>query len=85
MSLHNRYMIAISALFAVVFVIMIFSMIKHRRACVRSASKVVGTTGAVQWFWALLPLAILGYINFSLIDTDSGDHPPAKTPQYAHR
>ena len=65
--MHNNYMIVISALFAVVFAIMITSMIKHRRACRHSAAKFTGTTGAVQWFWALVPLVILAFIDVSLI------------------
>ena len=67
MRMHNNYMIVISTLFAVVFAIMIYSMIKHHRTCRHSAAKFTGTTGTVQWFWALVPLVILAFINFSLI------------------
>ena len=67
MSLHNRYMIVLCVLFAGVFAIMITSLIRHRRRCLLSSAKLGGTRGAVQWFWALLPLAILAGINFALI------------------
>lgn len=77
--MHYSYMIVISALFAVVFAIMIYSMIRHRQACVHSAAAFAGTTGPVQWFWALVPLAILAFINFSLIGIPE-DHASA-TPK----
>jgi len=66
-NLHNRYMMVLCVLFAAVFAIMIISLIRHRRSCLRSSEKFCGTRGAVQWFWALLPLAILTGINFALI------------------
>jgi hypothetical protein len=71
--LHTSYMIALSVLFAVVFVIMIGSLIWHRRRCLRAAAELselaglTGTHGAGQWFWALLPLLILAGINVSLL------------------
>ena len=68
--MHTSYMIALSVLFAVVFVIMIGSQIRHRRRCLRSVagfSGLAGTHGAGQWFWALLPLLILAGINLSLL------------------
>jgi heme/copper-type cytochrome/quinol oxidase subunit 2 len=68
--MHTSYMIALSVLFAVVFVIMIGSLIWHRRRCLRAAagfSGLAGTHGAGQWFWALLPLLILAGINLSLL------------------
>lgn len=64
--MHHSYMIIISALFAVVFVIILLSMIKHRRAS--GAGKFFGPTGGIQWFWALVPLLILGFVNLALID-----------------
>ena len=66
--MHHSYMIALSALFIVVFVIIIYSMIKHRKASGASAGSFFGPTGGVQWFWALVPLVILGFVNFALID-----------------
>jgi cytochrome c oxidase subunit 2 len=82
MDMHNHYMIAISVFFALVSMIMIFSIIRHRRACVRSASKFSGTTGATQWFWVLVPLAILAFINFSMINADAEDHSSAMNSQH---
>ena len=63
--MHHNYMIIISALFAAVFVIILLSMIKHRRSS--GAGKFFGPTGGIQWFWALVPLVILGFVNMALI------------------
>ena len=68
MRMHNSYMIFVSALFAVVFVIMIFSLVKHRRTCGHLAAKFSGPTGTVQWLWALVPFAILACIDVVLIN-----------------
>ena len=90
--MHHSYMIIISALFAAVFVIILLSMIKHRRSC--GAGKFFGPTGGIQWFWALVPLAILGFVNMTLIDIpeDHASATPKKielatapTPPEAHR
>ena len=65
--MHHSYMIAISALFIVVFVIIIYSMIKHRRSSGSTGGRFFGPTGGVQWLWALVPLVILAFVNFALI------------------
>src|ERR1035437_8897451 len=78
MRMHNSYMIVISALFAVLFVIMIYSLAKHRKSCGISSTEFSGPTGTVQWLWALVPLAILGYINSALIELPEDRHSPAK-------
>jgi len=78
-------MIGISALFAVVFAIMIYSMIKHRKTCSDSASSFTGTSGTVQWFWALVPLAILAFVNFSLLGARPDAHPGTTNQQQARR
>jgi heme/copper-type cytochrome/quinol oxidase subunit 2 len=66
--MHNSYMIFVSALFAVVFVIMILSLVKHRRTCDHLAAKFSGPTGTVQWLWALVPFVILACIDAALIN-----------------
>jgi heme/copper-type cytochrome/quinol oxidase subunit 2 len=66
--MHNSYMIFVSTLFAVVFVIMIFSLVKHRKACGPLAAKFSGPTGTVQWLWALVPFVILACIDVALIN-----------------
>lgn len=68
MRMHNSYMIFVSALFAVVFVIMILSLVKHRKTCGHLAGKFSGPTGSVQWLWALVPFAILACIDAALIN-----------------
>jgi heme/copper-type cytochrome/quinol oxidase subunit 2 len=61
-------MIFVSALFAVVFVIMFLSLIKHRKTCGHLAAKFSGPTGTVQWLWALVPFVILACIDVALIN-----------------
>jgi len=51
----------------VVFAIMIYSMIRHRKSSGHQPSKFSGPTGALQWFWALIPFAILLFIDFVLM------------------
>ena len=90
--MHHSYMIIISALFAAVFVIILMSMIKHRRS--RGTGKFFGPTGGIQWFWALVPLLILGFIDMALISVpdDQASAAPKKielatapTPTQARR
>lgn len=66
--MHNGYMIFVSALFAVVFVVMILSLVKHRRTCGHLATGFSGPTGTVQWLWALVPFVILAGIDVALIN-----------------
>lgn len=66
--MHNSYMIFVSTLFVVVFVIMILSLIQHRKTCSHLAAKFSGPTGTVQWLWALVPFAILAFIDVTLIN-----------------
>ncbi|KAB2917132.1 MAG: cytochrome c oxidase subunit II [Dechloromonas sp.] len=65
--IHNEFMLIITLLFVVVFAIMIYSMIKHRKSVGHAAVKFTGPTGALQWFWALIPFAILLFIDFVLM------------------
>jgi cytochrome c oxidase subunit 2 len=65
--IHNEFMLIITLLFVVVFAIMIYSMIKHRKSVGHAPSKFTGPTGAMQWFWALIPFAILLFIDFVLM------------------
>lgn len=60
-------MIIISTLFAVVFAIMIYSMVKHRKSQGHQPAKFTGPTGTVQWLWALVPFAILIFIDYILV------------------
>jgi len=65
--IHNEFMLIITILFVVVFAIMIYSMIKHRKSSGHAPAKFTGPTGALQWFWALIPFAILLFIDFVLM------------------
>lgn len=85
MSTSDRYVIALSVLFAGVFAMMIIATLQHRRACVRAASPLSGTHGLAQWLWMLLPLAILAFINFSLIQTNTDHRASPKPSQHAPR
>src|SRR5574343_52514 len=65
--IHNEFMLIITILFVVVFAIMIYSMIKHRKSSGHAPAKFTGPTGTLQWFWALIPFAILLFIDFVLM------------------
>ncbi len=67
LSMHNQFMVIITVLFVVVFAIMIYSMIKHRKSTGARPAKFSGPTGAVQWFWTLVPFAMLLFIDFVLM------------------
>ena len=65
--IHNEFMLIITILFVVVFAIMIYSMIKHRKSVGHQPAKFTGPTGGMQWFWALVPFGILLFIDFILM------------------
>ena len=67
LKIHNEFMIIIGILFAVVFAIMIYSMVKHRKSVGHAPAKFTGPTGAIQWVWALVPFAILLFIDFVIM------------------
>ena len=67
LKIHNEFMIIIGILFAVVFAIMIYSMVKHRKSVGHPPAKFTGPTGAIQWVWALVPFAILLFIDFVIM------------------
>ena len=77
MRMHNGYMIFVSALFAVVFLIMIVSLVKHRKTCVPLPAKFSGPTGTVQCLWALVPFVILAGIDVALINLPDDHTSPA--------
>ena len=67
LAIHNEFMLIITALFVVVFAIMIYSMAKHRKSLGHAPAKFAGPAGRLQWFWVLVPFAILLYIDFVLM------------------
>ena len=67
LSMHNQFMVIITALFVVVFAIMIYSMVKHRKSTGAQPAGFSGPSGALQWFWVLVPFAMLLFIDFVLM------------------
>jgi cytochrome c oxidase subunit 2 len=65
--IHNEFMMIIIALFVVVFAIMIYSMIKHRKSQGHQPASFTGPTSALGWIWVLIPFGILLYIDFVLM------------------
>jgi cytochrome c oxidase subunit 2 len=67
LAIHNEFMLIITTLFVVVFAIMIYSMVKHRKSVGHAPAKFSGPSGALQWFWVLVPFGILLFIDFVLM------------------
>jgi cytochrome c oxidase subunit 2 len=67
LEIHNHFMIVITVLFVVVFGIMIYSMFKHRKSTGHQPATFTGPTGTIQWVWALVPFAILLFIDYVLM------------------
>jgi cytochrome c oxidase subunit 2 len=65
--IHNQFMLIITALFVVVFAIMVYSMVKHRKSTGHAPARFSGPTGLLQWFWVLVPFGILLFIDFVLM------------------
>lgn len=76
MSLHNGYLIALGALFALAFSLMIGAQIRQRRAS--GERRFSGPGGAVQYLWAMVPVAILGIVGGALVETPKA-RPPIKS------
>jgi cytochrome c oxidase subunit 2 len=67
LNIHNEFMLIITVLFVVVFAIMIYSMVRHRKSAGHEPAKFTGPTGKLQWFWVLVPFGILLFIDFVLM------------------
>ena len=65
--IHNEFMLIITILFVVVFAIMIYSMIRHRKSVGHQPANFTGPNSKLQWLWALIPFAILLFIDFILM------------------
>lgn len=65
--MHNEFMIIITVLFLVVFGIMIYSMVEHRKSTGHHPAKFTGPNGRVQWLWAMVPFAILLFVDYALM------------------
>ena len=68
MNFHNDYLIFVSVLFALIFAVQAETLRRHRRRglVVRRGN------GRGQWIWALVPLAIVGAVNFALFEAGGG-------------
>ena len=64
LNIHNEFMLIITGIFVVVFAIMAYSMFKHRKSVGHQPAKFTGPMGRLQWIWALVPFAILLFIDF---------------------
>jgi cytochrome c oxidase subunit 2 len=67
LSIHNEFMLIITVLFVEVFAIMIYSMIRHRKSAGIEPAQFSGPAGRLQWFWVLVPFAILLFIDLVLM------------------
>ncbi|HZX32809.1 MAG TPA: cytochrome c oxidase subunit II [Rhodocyclaceae bacterium] len=67
LKIHNEFMVIITVLFTVVFAIMVYSLVRHRKSAGHEAARFTGPRGAVQWLWTLVPFAILLFIDFVLM------------------
>ena len=72
LAIHGAFMAFITVLFVVVFAITIYSLAKHRKAVDDQPNKFAGPTGTVQWLWAMVPFAILLFVDYVLINIHSG-------------
>lgn len=64
---HNVFISIIGVLFIVVFAIMVYSMIKHRKSSGHPAANFSGPRSKLQWFWVSVPFAILLYIDYVIL------------------
>jgi cytochrome c oxidase subunit 2 len=67
LAIHNEFMLIITILFVVVFAIMVYSMMNHRKRPGYEAATFSAPTNRLQWFWVILPFAILLFIDFVLM------------------
>lgn len=67
LEIHNEFMLIITVLFVVVFAIMIYSMARHRKNVGHQPATFSGPNGRLQWFWVLVPFAMLLFIDFVLM------------------
>jgi cytochrome c oxidase subunit II len=67
LEVHNEFMLIITVLFVAVFAIMLYSMFRHRKSVGARPAQFTGPTGRVQWLWALVPFAMLLFIDFVLM------------------
>lgn len=64
LKIHNEFMAIITVLFCIVFAIMLYSLLRHRKSAGHEPAQFSGPRGRLQWFWTLVPFAILLFIDF---------------------
>lgn len=62
--MHNLVMVVILILFFLVFGLLIYSFMTHRKAAGHKASTFTGPTNRKQWLWVLSPFALLFFIDY---------------------
>lgn len=62
--IHNLFMWIISTMFVIVFAIMVYSMVKHRKSVGHRPADFVAPKSKAQWLWTLVPFAILLFIDY---------------------
>lgn len=67
LNIHNKFMLIIMVLFVVVFAIMVYSIVMHRKSRGHEAAKFDGPGTFPQLVWTLVPFLILLYIDFVLM------------------
>ena len=65
--MHGYFMVFLTVLFVVIFAITIYSMAKHLKGSGDQVNRFAGPTGTVQWLWAMVPFAILLFVDYVLI------------------
>lgn len=64
---HGYFLAILTVLFVVVFAITIASMARQRKSSGDRQSRFAGPTGTVQWLWAMVPFAILLFVDYVLV------------------
>jgi cytochrome c oxidase subunit 2 len=64
---HNKFMIITLAIFLIVFAVMVYSIITHRKSRGHEPAKFTGPGTAAQLIWSTIPFLILLYLDFILM------------------
>ena len=64
---HNEFMAIAMVIFAVVFAVMIYSIVRHRKSRGHRAATFTAPGTAVQIFWTTVPFLVLFFIDFVLM------------------
>jgi cytochrome c oxidase subunit 2 len=64
--MHNLVMVVILVLFFLVFGLLVYSFVTHRKAAGYKAASFTGPKGRKQWLWALSPFVLLFVIDYGV-------------------